>query len=80
MKEVQSITKEKAFILCDEIRKENRKKWWYLQGYQCWGCFKFSGGDYQKMCLCNGSEYTGCYMINTRYLKLVDKTGANNSK
>ena len=46
-----SIPREIAIKLCNEVRKENQNKLFNFLSYQCIGCYKFSKGDYEKMCL-----------------------------
>ena len=63
----KQITKDEAIKLCDQIRNERKGKWCSIALMQCWGCYKFSGGDYNKMCLKSESGYDGCNLINKRY-------------
>ncbi len=60
----KSIPREIALKLCDEIRAENKRKLFSIGGLQCWGCFKFTRGDVEKMCL---SSEGGCTQVNKRY-------------
>ena len=64
-----SIPREIAIKLCNEVRKENQNKLFNSLSYQCIGCYKFSKGDYEKMCFNNKHDNKGCYMINVKYLK-----------
>ncbi len=60
----QVIPRETALKLCGEIRTENRRKWLSMGRLQCWGCYKFTRGDPEKMCL---SNERGCNLVNNRY-------------
>jgi len=60
----QAIPREIALKLCEEIRTENKKKWFSFGKVQCWGCYKWSKGDVEKMCL---SSEQGCNLVNNRY-------------
>ena len=60
----KDIPREIALKLCDEIRAENKQKWFSIGWLQCWGCYKFTGGDVDKMCLSNEG---GCPLVNKRY-------------
>ena len=53
MEEWSDIPKKIAIKLCDEIREKNKNKRFSFLGYQCLGCYKFSKGIYEKMCLNN---------------------------
>ncbi len=60
----KDIPHEVALKLCDEIRAENKRKWFSIGRLQCWGCYKFTKGDAEKMCL---SSKGGCSFVNKRY-------------
>jgi len=60
----KDITREVALKLCEEIRAENKRRWFSLGGLQCWGCYTWSKGDPQKLCL---SSEGGCNLINKRH-------------
>jgi hypothetical protein len=60
-----AIPREVSRQLCDEIRREKEHKWFS----QCWGCVKFSKGDFSKMCVSSTPDYRGCNLVNERYDK-----------
>jgi len=61
----EAIPREVAIQLCAEIRQEKEHKWFS----QCWGCVKFSKGDFAKMCASSRTDYRGCNLINELYDK-----------
>jgi hypothetical protein len=64
---ITTISKETAWQLCAEIRRENQGKWYTINGLWCWGCEKFSHRDPAKMCFANSPTYRGCAQVNARY-------------
>ena len=60
----KDIPREVALKLCDEIRSENKQKWFSFGRLNCWGCYKFTKGDTEKMCL---SSEGGCAQVSKRY-------------
>ncbi len=60
----KDVPREIALKLCDEIRSENKQKWFSLGRLQCWGCYKWAKGDAAKLCL---SSEGGCNLVNKRY-------------
>ena len=74
MKELEGpILGDVALQLCAEIRQDNRNKWYSFTRWQCWGCFKFSKGDREKMCISRKPGYRGCYLVNARYARMLKK-------
>jgi len=67
---MNAIPGEIAGRLCQQIREENRGRWYNPGRWQCWGCVKFSKGDVKKMCLSNREDNRGCNLVNTRYDKI----------
>lgn len=61
------ILREEAEQLCARIRQENRGKWWTFGGLMCWGCERFSKGDFSKMCAAGRPDYRGCIQLNRRF-------------
>ena len=61
------IPREIALKLCAEIREVNLKKRFNFLAMQCRGCWKFSKGDPDKMCVTANPGYRGCYLVNRRY-------------
>lgn len=59
----EAIPREVALQLCTEIRREKEHKWFG----QCWGCVKFSKGDFEKMCASGKPGHRGCSLVNDRY-------------
>jgi len=64
---MDAIPRETALQLCNEIREENRGKWYRFDHIQCWGCMTYSQGNPDKMCLSSPEGYGGCNLINKRY-------------
>jgi len=60
----KDIPREVAVKLCDEIRAENKRKWFSLGRLQCWGCYTWARGDMEKLCL---SSKEGCNLVNNQY-------------
>jgi hypothetical protein len=58
------IPREVALKLCEEIRAENKGRWFSLGRLQCWGCYTWAKGDQEKLCL---SSKEGCNLVNKRY-------------
>lgn len=68
-----AIPRDVALQLCADIRQENRNKWYSFSRWQCWGCFKFSRGDPEKICLSGKPGYRGCYLVNAGYARVLKK-------
>ena len=64
---MDAIPRDVAVQLCNEIREENRGKWYSFARWQCCGCTKFAKGDPDKICLSNKEGYRGCILVNKRY-------------
>jgi len=64
---MDAIPEEVAIRLCEEIRKENHRRWYSFYGMWCWGCNKFSKGDITKLCFSNHPDRRGCAQVNKRY-------------
>jgi hypothetical protein len=62
-----SMTYQQALDLCEEIRQENRKKWFTFNGMWCWGCSTFTKGDPTKRCFASQPDHCGCAQVNRRY-------------
>jgi hypothetical protein len=60
----KDIPREAALKLCEEIRAENKQKWFSLGRLQCWACYTWARGDVEKLCL---SSEGGCNLVNKRY-------------
>jgi hypothetical protein len=63
----EALPREVAFQLCEEIREENRGRWYRWKTWMCWGCTTFSRGDPARMCVGSQPDYRGCVQVNTRY-------------
>jgi hypothetical protein len=61
------IPEDVARQLCQEIRDDNRGKWYRWTAWWCWGCERFSGGDPARMCYDNHPQRRGCAQVNARY-------------
>jgi hypothetical protein len=57
---------------CQEIREENRGKWFTYNGLWCWGCARFSPSLDQR-CFANPNSpgNRGCSQVNARYAALL---------
>ncbi len=66
-KPVNAIPADLALRLCEEIRKENRGKWYKWTAWWCWGCSTFTKGDPAKMCYRTHPQCRGCGQVNARY-------------
>ena len=66
---VDTIPKDAALQLCDEIRKENHGKWYSFSGLWCYMCNKVSKGDMTKLCFHGRPDNRGCSQVNRRYDK-----------
>jgi hypothetical protein len=64
---MDAISREEALKLCEEVRQENRHKWFSAARWQCWGCVSFTRGDLDKMCLRTPAGYNGCTLVNRRH-------------
>ena len=60
----KDIPREIALKLCDEIRSENKQRWFPIRRLQCFFCYKFAKGNVEKLCL---SSEQGCIQVNKRY-------------
>lgn len=63
---LEAIPRETALRLCEEIRAENRGRWWTVNGMWCWGCARFSG-EPDRRCWANAPGNRGCAQVNARY-------------
>lgn len=70
---VDAIPKDVALRLCEEIREENRGKWYRWTAWWCWGCETFCKGDPEKMCVSNRPGYRGCMQVNARYARQLQQ-------
>ncbi len=62
-----AIPKEQALALCEEIRKENRGKWYTYNGLWCWGCATFTRGNADQRCFAATPDHRGCAQVNRRW-------------
>ena len=60
----KDIPREIALKLCDEIRSENKQRWFSIWRLQCLFCYNLARGDTEKLCL---SSEGGCHLVNKRY-------------
>ncbi len=61
--------KDQALAICEAIIKENRGKWYTVNGMWCWGCTTFTRGDLDKRCFNNSPDFRGCAQVNQRFDK-----------
>lgn len=62
-----AIPREVASQLCEQIRQENRGKWYTFSGLWCLGCETFTKGDPTKLCWACSPDCRGCTQVNARY-------------
>ena len=62
-----NIPEEVAKKLCQEIRSNNRHRWYSWYWIWCWGCLTFSRGNPARMCFSNRPGNRGCSQVNRRY-------------
>lgn len=67
MEKANAIPQDVAQQLCQEIREDNRGKWYRWTAWWCWGCETFCQNDPDKMCFSNHPDYRGCAQVNARY-------------
>ncbi len=70
---MQGIPKKLAQRLCEEIRLEQKRKWYTFTGLTCWRCYKFSKGNVKKMCISKKPGNRGCTLINLKYDKKLSR-------
>ncbi|UCF07563.1 MAG: hypothetical protein JSW28_07920 [Thermoplasmata archaeon] len=63
MADKDPIPERVAFELCQRIRGEKKVRMFS----QCWGCVKFSKGDFRKMCYYDPPMNRGCGLVNKLY-------------
>ncbi len=64
-----AIPRDIAFQLCQEIREQNRGKWYRWTTWMCWGCQTFCQGDMAKMCVGSRPDGRGCVQVNEGYAR-----------
>jgi len=65
--ETGDIPKEIALSICQQVREENRGRWYSFYFWWCWGCNLFSKGDPGKLCFSSRIDNRGCGQVNKRY-------------
>ncbi len=66
---MNAIPKDQALAICEQIRQENRGKWYTFNGLWCWGCATFTKGEADKRCFASSPDYRGCAQVNRLYDK-----------
>ncbi len=66
MQNTTAIPQKTALQLCQEIREENRSRWYTLDGLRCWWCATFSKGP-ERRCFASRPDYRGCGQVNARF-------------
>ncbi len=61
-----------AASLCEEIRAENERGWYTVNGIWCLFCVRFSGAA-TKRCFANAPGARGCAQVNARYDRSVSR-------
>ena len=64
---MEPIPKYVAWDLCAEIWKENRGKWYTLDGLRCWSCWITSKPTPAERSVSKQADYRGCPLVNRRY-------------
>ena len=64
---MNSIPKQIAFDLCQEIRLEQITRWYAWFFSPCWNCEVVSSGIPAKMRVGDQPGYRGCDRVNARY-------------
>ncbi len=67
-----TIPREVALELCEQIRKENMGKLFGIGKTQCSICYKLAKDDSSKLCIFVNEANRGCTRINKRYQKLYE--------
>jgi hypothetical protein len=62
----EAIAADVALELCEQIREENRPKWYSSNHWWCWGCTKFSKSAEQR-CFANAEGNRGCAQVDKRF-------------
>ncbi len=68
---MEAIPKDQSLAICEEIRAENRGKWYTYTGLWCWGCATFTKGDPAKRCFAATADNRGCAQVNQRFDKIA---------
>lgn len=63
----ETIPREEAVALCDEIRKENMAKRFSVGKRQCSFCYKRAGGNSEKLMIFTNPLNRGCSQVNGRF-------------
>ncbi len=64
---MEAIPKDQALELCEQVRRENRGKWYTYPWWWCWGCTTFTKGDVSKRCFNATADHRGCAQVNQRF-------------
>ena len=67
------ISRDDALALCEDIRQENRGKWYKPLFWRCWGCMKLAAGNPDTMSFGGMPGNRGCKLINERYDRQFEK-------
>ncbi len=71
----RAIPREVALEICQQIRQENRGRWFSWNAWWCWGCVRFTVGEPEKLCFHNPPDYRGCAQVNRRYDRQMERAG-----
>lgn len=58
-----AIPREVAIEICERIKGEKGRRVFS----QCWGCLRFSKGDFSKMCAGSRPDFRGCALVNREF-------------
>lgn len=61
---METLSKEQALVVCEQVRSENRGKWYTYQAWWCWGCTTFTKGDVAQRCFAGRLDNRGCEQVN----------------
>lgn len=59
----RAIPREVANEICRRIKKERALRVFS----QCWGCARFSKGDFSRMCASSRPDFRGCALVNREF-------------
>lgn len=60
-----ALSKETALAMCEQVRRDNAKRYLSPGHWQCWGCMRF-GGEPDKRCMRSPDGWDACPQINRK--------------
>lgn len=52
-----------ALAICEKLQKDIGRRVFS----QCWGCVRFSKGDFSRMCAGSKPDHRGCRLVNKEF-------------